>query len=45
MTDLDVGHVSDWAWTGPTAEFETWCDRLDAPDVARKVQKILADRA
>ena len=44
VTDLDVGQVSDWEWTGPTSEFETWCNRLDAPDVARKVQKIQADR-
>ncbi|MEX0768427.1 MAG: 5'-3' exonuclease H3TH domain-containing protein, partial [Microthrixaceae bacterium] len=45
VTDLDVGSVENWEWTGPTADFEELCGRLDAENVVRKVQKILADRS
>lgn len=39
-TDVDVGTVDDWEWTGPTDDLVEWCDRLDAPDVLRKVEKL-----
>lgn len=41
-TDVDVGTVDDWKWTGPTDDLVDWCDRLDAPDVLRKVEKLEA---
>jgi 5'-3' exonuclease len=39
-TDADVGGVDDWRWRGPTDELAGWCERLDAPDVLRSVQKL-----
>ncbi|MGI9579239.1 MAG: 5'-3' exonuclease H3TH domain-containing protein, partial [Microthrixaceae bacterium] len=39
-TDVDVGTVDDWCWTGPTEDLADWCDRLDAPDVLKKVEKL-----
>lgn len=41
VTDIDVGRVSDWRWSGPTAELERWCERLDATDVMRRVTRLL----
>lgn len=41
-TDVEVGTVDDWEWTGPSDELEQWCDRLDAPDVLRKATALAA---
>ena len=30
-TDVDVGTVDEWRWTGPTGELQAWADRLDYP--------------
>ena len=35
-TDIDVGRVDDWQWSGPTPELVGWCERLDAADVLRQ---------
>jgi hypothetical protein len=40
VTDLDVGRVDDWRWTGPTDDLAAWADRLDAPDVVRNVGRL-----
>lgn len=40
VTDIDVGTVDAWEWKGPTAELVSWCDRVDAPDVAAKAQRL-----
>lgn len=40
VTDIDVGAVDDWRWSGPTAELAQWCDRLDAPDVLAKARHL-----
>lgn len=40
VTDIDVGLVDDWEWTGPTDDLAQWCDRVDAPDVAAKAQRL-----
>jgi 5'-3' exonuclease len=45
VTDVDVGAVEDWRWSGPTTDLERWCDRLDAADVLRKASAIAANRA
>jgi hypothetical protein len=45
VTDVEVGTVDDWHWTGPGGDLESWCDRLDAPDVLRTVGKLQAGRA
>ncbi|MFZ4518400.1 MAG: 5'-3' exonuclease, partial [Microthrixaceae bacterium] len=44
VTDLDVGAVDEWRWTGPTEELAGWCDRLDAPDVLRKAERLAEAR-
>ena len=33
VTDLDVGAVDDWRWTGPTEEFRAVAERLEAPEL------------
>ena len=43
-TDVEVGTVDDWRWQGPTEELAAWCDRLDAPDVARRAEQLAVDR-
>ena len=30
-TQLDVGVVDDWAWEGPTPDFDEWAQRLGEP--------------
>ncbi len=44
VTNLEVGAVDDWRWTGPTEELGAWCDRLDAPDVLRTVGRVQSER-
>ncbi len=39
-TGVDVGTVDEWEWTGPPDYLAQWCDRLDAPDVLRKVERL-----
>lgn len=45
VTDLELGSVDDWIWTGPTSDLADWCDRLDAPDVLRKATRLASERA
>ena len=45
VTDLEVGTVDDWRWTGPSDGFAEWCDRLDVPDVADRVARLAAERS
>jgi len=45
VTDLDVGTVDEWRWTGPSDGFAEWCDRLDVPDVAQKVARLSSERS
>ncbi|MCH7790440.1 MAG: flap endonuclease, partial [Acidobacteria bacterium] len=40
-TDLDVGEVDDWRWTGPTDAFAKMCDRLDAPALTRRAASLI----
>ena len=40
VTDVEVGEVDDWKWSGPTQDLEQWCDRLDAPDVLTKARRL-----
>ncbi len=37
-----VGKVDDWHWQGPTNECEAMANRLDAPDLLRKVKRLAA---
>jgi 5'-3' exonuclease len=43
--DCDVGAVDDWRWDGPTPAFAAICDRLAAPDYARRADDLAAARA
>ena len=40
--DVDVGKVDDWAWNGPTAEFEQVADELGAPGLAVTARRLAA---
>ena len=44
-TDVPVGAVDDWYWTGPTGDFEQTCRRLGAPALAKRVSEFAAGRA
>ena len=43
-TDIEVGSVDDWRWTGPTDALASWCERLDAPDVIRNATRLASGR-
>jgi 5'-3' exonuclease len=36
--------VDDLHWTGPTDAFAAWCDRLDAPGLCERAEKLAATR-
>ena len=44
-TSVEVGSVDDWVWTGPTAGFQQWAERLEAPDLAERAAALAARRA
>ncbi|MEX2659300.1 MAG: 5'-3' exonuclease H3TH domain-containing protein [Acidimicrobiales bacterium] len=44
-TDCDVGTVDDWRWTGPTAALPAVADRLDQPDLVRRIEALARRRA
>ena len=41
-TDVDVGTVDEWEWTGPTSDLATITAELDAPDVLAKAARLAA---
>jgi 5'-3' exonuclease len=43
-TDVPVGHVGEWEWRGPTPTFAAMCDRLDAPNLARRAGRLASQR-
>jgi 5'-3' exonuclease len=42
--DADVGTVDEWRWSGPGDGFEEWCTRFGRPELAKRVEKLRADR-
>ena len=40
VTDIDVGTVDSWRWTGPTAEFPAMAERLQAPELVGRAVKL-----
>jgi hypothetical protein len=40
-----LGAVAELRWTGPTEDFATVCDRIDAPPVAARAARLAAGRA
>jgi 5'-3' exonuclease len=43
--DADVGVVDDWRWTGPTAGFPAWSDRLGLGRLTDRIDALAAARA
>jgi 5'-3' exonuclease len=42
--DAAVGTVDDWRWTGPTPDFERWAQRLGAPALAQRAERLKQSR-
>ena len=44
-TDVPVGTVDDWHWTGPTDDFERFCERVGDRRLPTMARRIAAGRA
>lgn len=44
VTDVEVGAVDDWRWSGPTDALHEWAARLDAEDLVRNAERLAAER-
>lgn len=44
-TTADVGTVDDWRWAGPEPELQNWADRLGAPALVRRAERVAESRA
>jgi hypothetical protein len=40
ITDVPVGDVGDWLWTGPTDRFESVANSLGAPQLIERVSRL-----
>ncbi|MDF2731599.1 MAG: putative 5-3 exonuclease [Desertimonas sp.] len=45
VTDLDVGTVDAWRWTGPTDDFPAMAERLQAPELVGKAVSLASRRS
>ncbi len=43
-SDEVTGNVADWKWNGPTDEFQTICDSIDAPRLCTRAQEAAERR-
>jgi 5'-3' exonuclease len=43
--DHPVGAVDDWCWTGPAPDFAAWTERLGAPGMLRRAERLAERRA
>lgn len=43
-TDVEVGAVDDWRWSGPTPAFAAWADRLGEPGLFERAESLAASR-
>jgi 5'-3' exonuclease len=43
-TEVDVGTVDDWRWTGPTDDFPAVADELGAPELAAAAARLAGHR-
>jgi len=41
-TDVEVGSVDDWRWTGPTDEFAAMAERIGSPGLAEQAGSLAA---
>lgn len=44
VTNVAVGTVDDWRWTGPTAQFSEVASRLGADELVRRAERAAAGR-
>jgi 5'-3' exonuclease len=44
VTDIDVGTVRSWRWSGPTAQFATMAEQLQAPELVGRAEVLAARR-
>jgi 5'-3' exonuclease len=44
-TDVDVGAVDEWAWRGPTPDFDEWAQRLGEPHLAARAAALARGRS
>lgn len=44
-TDADVGDVDDWHWSGPTASFAAWSERLGSARLLTRAETLSQARA
>lgn len=44
-TDCEVGTVDSWRWTGPTHALPAMADRLDQPDLVRRIDALARRRS
>ncbi|MGZ4797913.1 MAG: 5'-3' exonuclease [Acidimicrobiia bacterium] len=44
-TDHPVGTVPEWRWRGPTPEFAAWTQRLGAPGMLTRADRLASQRA
>lgn len=42
VTSVEVGQVDEWQWSGASGDLANWCDRIDAPDVVRRVDALVS---
>ncbi len=40
ITDVPVGEVGDWLWTGPTDRFEEVANKLGAPQLIERISRL-----
>jgi len=40
VTNVDVGSVDDWQWSGAAPGFSTLCDRIGAPHLVARVERL-----
>jgi 5'-3' exonuclease len=45
VTDIDVGSVDSWRWSGPTAEFPAMAERLHAPELVGRAVALGSRRS
>jgi 5'-3' exonuclease len=44
-TDVDVGAIDEWRWTGPTDEFPAMAEKLQAPELVGRAVSLAARRS
>lgn len=44
-TDHPVGEVDSWRWAGPTPAFAAWTERLGAPNLLTRAERLASQRS